>query len=95
MTRKRYLVAYDIADPKRLRNICAIMEEYGQRFQYSVFLCDLSAAEHNELENKATAIINLAEDSIVQIDLGPTTSPRPIHALGRRRRLPTDGPMIV
>lgn len=40
----------------------------------------------------ATAIMNLAEDSIVQIDLGASTAPTPIRAIGRPRRLPDTGP---
>ena len=38
MTRRRYLLAYDIADPKRLRRVCSLMEDHGERLQYSVFL---------------------------------------------------------
>lgn len=95
MARRRYLMAYDIADPKRLRQICTLMEEYGERLQYSVFLCDLSAAERAELEAAATTIMNLTEDSIVQIDLGATDAPTPVRAIGRPRRLPDTGPMIV
>ena len=45
MARRRFLIAYDISDPKRLRRVCKTMEEYGDRLQYSVFICDLSRAE--------------------------------------------------
>jgi CRISPR-associated protein Cas2 len=31
MPRRRYLIAYDIADPRRLRQVCALMEEHGER----------------------------------------------------------------
>lgn len=79
MARRRYLMAYDIADPKRLRQICTLMEEYGQRLQYSVFLCDLSPAERAELETAATTTMNLSQDSIIQIDLGATTAPTHPH----------------
>ena len=36
MARRRYLIAYDIAHPRRLRVTCKIMEGYGDRLQYSV-----------------------------------------------------------
>jgi hypothetical protein len=36
MARRRYLMAYDIADPRRLRRICTLMEDHGERLQYSV-----------------------------------------------------------
>ena len=43
MARRRFLIAYDICDPKRLRQVCKTMEEYGERLQYSVFI--LGSAE--------------------------------------------------
>lgn len=95
MARRRYLMAYDIAEPKRLRQICTLMEDHGERLQYSVFLCDLSAAERAELEDAVTALMNLAEDSVVQIDLGPVYASAPIRSIGRARRLPASGPRIV
>lgn len=95
MARRRYLLAYDIADPKRLRRICTLMEDHGDRLQYSVFLCDLSIAELAELESAVTEVMNLREDSVIQIDLGPQHAPAPVRALGRPRRLPSPGPGIV
>ena len=95
MARRRYLIAYDIADPVRLRRVCTLMEGHGERLQYSVFLCDLSLAERAELEEAVVRIMNLAHDSVVQIDLGPASAPAWIRALGRPRRLPETGPRIV
>ncbi len=95
MSRRRYLIAYDIADPVRLRRICTIMEDHGERLQYSVFLCDLTSAERLELEERVVRVMNLGYDSLVQIDLGPTASAAPVRALGRPRRLPDTGPRIV
>lgn len=95
MARRRYLIAYDIADPRRLRQVCALMEEHGQRLQYSMFLCDLTLAERAELETAVTHVMTLAEDSIVEIDLGATDNPTPIRTIGYPRRLPHNGPMIV
>jgi hypothetical protein len=40
-------------------------------------------------------IMNLAEDSIVSIDLGPTATSTKIRTLGRARRLPHVGPAII
>jgi hypothetical protein len=31
VTRRRYLIAYDVAEPRRLCRICSIMESYGER----------------------------------------------------------------
>jgi CRISPR-associated protein Cas2 len=95
MTRRRYLMAYDIADPKRLRRVCSLMEDHGDRLQYSVFLCDLSIAELAELEAAVTAVMHLVHDSVVRIDLGPTFSPAAIRTIGRGQRMRHPGPQIV
>lgn len=91
MTRRQYLMAYDVADPKRLRRICTLMEDHGERLQYSVFLCDLTVAELAELESAVTEVMHVHEDSVVQIDLGPLHTAAPVRA----RRLPATGPRIV
>ena len=39
--RRRYLVSYDIANPKRLRRVAKLLESFGTRLQYSVFECPL------------------------------------------------------
>lgn len=95
MTRRRYLIAYDISDPKRLRRVCSLMEDHGERLQYSVFLCDLSVAELAELEASVIDVMQLVQDSVVRIDLGPTFSPTAISMIGRGRRMPDTGPQIV
>ncbi len=95
MARRRYLLAYDIAEAKRLRRICTLMEDHGERLQYSVFLCDLTVAELAELESAVIGVMNLQEDSVVQIDLGPLHAPAAVRTLGRPRRLPASGPQIV
>lgn len=95
MARRRYVVAYDIADPKRLRRICGIMESFGQRLQYSVFVCDLSRAELTRLQEQVLDVMRLGEDSVMQVDLGPTSACADIRFIGRHRPLPDSGPMVV
>jgi CRISPR-associated protein Cas2 len=95
MARRRYLIAYDIADPKRLRKVITVMEGFGERLQYSVFLCDLSGMERVAWERDIRTAVNLREDSIVCIDLGAVDSSAPVITLGVPRRLPTAGPAIV
>lgn len=95
MARRRYLVAYDIADPKRLRQVIRIMEGHGERLQYSVFLCDLTGAERATWESEIRHWINLAEDSVVWIDLGAVDLAAAVHTLGVARRLPHHGPTVI
>ncbi|MBT0774163.1 CRISPR-associated endonuclease Cas2 [Kineosporia sp. J2-2] len=94
MPRRRHLLAYDIADPRRLRRVCKIMEEFGQRIQYSVFISDLSRTELVHARAAVEDAMNLREDSVVIIDLGdPDTAS--ITFVGRSRSLPSDKPQIV
>ena len=94
MARRRYLIAYDIAHPRRLRITCKIMEGYGDRLQYSVFLCDLSAMELAQWERKIRPELDLSEDSIVVIDLGRPGAVA-VRCIGLARQIPHGGPTIV
>lgn len=93
--RRRYLVAYDISDPKRLRRVCKTMEGYGERLQYSVFLCDLNGMELVGMKTDVGIVMDFGEDSVVIIDLGEPGSGRTIEFLGAHRPLPRSGPRIV
>lgn len=64
-----YIVAYDIADPKRLRKVATACEDYGTRKQYSVFLCRLSATDFVRLRNRLYDLIHLEEDQVLFIPL--------------------------
>ena len=94
MARRRYLVAYDICDDRRLRQVCKTMEGHGDRLQYSVFVCDLNRTELIRLRATVERQMRLAEDSVVIVDLGGTVDAR-FTFLGRSRRLPATGPQII
>jgi CRISPR-associated protein Cas2 len=95
MSRRRFLIAYDISDDRRLRRVIKIMESYGQRLQYSVFLCDLSRAEELSWRQEVLATIELRADSVVVIDLGADDRIAPIECLGVPRQLPRPPGTIV
>lgn len=95
MSRRRLLIAYDIADPKRLRRVIKIMESYGTRLQYSVFICDLAGSEELHWRSDILDVIKLGEDSVVSIELGPTARPAQINVMGVPRQLPAQGVHIV
>jgi CRISPR-associated protein Cas2 len=65
------LVSYDICEPKRLQKVHSLMQGYGDGFQYSVFICQLSEKDGVILREKLKDIINHDEDQIVMIRLGP------------------------
>lgn len=95
MARRRYLIAYDISHPRRLRRVIKVMEGFGDRLQYSVFLCDLSAVELPRWRSAILDEILLTEDSVVLIDLGPLGASAMIGTIGTPRRLPAQGGTIV
>jgi CRISPR-associated protein Cas2 len=64
-----YLVAYDIANPKRLRKVAQTCEDFGVRKQYSVFLCRLSATDFVRLRSRLYDLIHLEQDQVLFIPL--------------------------
>ncbi|HWP57514.1 MAG TPA: CRISPR-associated endonuclease Cas2 [Candidatus Acidoferrales bacterium] len=75
----RYLVCYDIADPRRLNRACRFMKERGLHLQLSVFLCSLSWPELSELKLSLRQLIDEAEDDV---RIYPLPGAGPIVALG-------------
>lgn len=94
MARRRYLIAYDIANPRRLRQVCKIMEAYGERLQYSVFISDVSPSELVHARAAVEEQMLMTEDSVVIVDLGEVADARFLF-LGRHRPLPTSGHRVV
>ena len=70
--RHRFLVCYDVADPRRLARTYRKMNGFGEPAQYSVFICDLSPKERALLETALTEILNLKEDRVLIVDMGPS-----------------------
>lgn len=69
--RNRYVVTYDIRESKRLRRVHKKMEGFGDALQYSVFVCDLSKKELILMEEAIGDLMNLGDDSLLIIDVGP------------------------
>ena len=95
MARRRYLVAYDIREDRRLRSIAGCMEGYGTRIQYSVFVCDLSDREKVIMRGDIEGIMKTSEDSVMVIDLGQAGDSSRFLFLGHHEKLPTSSSVIV
>lgn len=95
--RRRYLFAYDIRDPKRLRAVHKIAQGYGWAMQYSLFVGDLDPIELIDLKRSITAVIDHRKDSVVLIDVGSPGERRAssFHFIGLTPALPTVGPTII
>lgn len=69
--RHYFVVAYDICDPKRLRNVHKYVTGFGDPLQYSVFLCSLTQLELAELREGLCDLIQHREDQVLFARLGP------------------------
>ena len=58
------VVAYDIANPKRLRRVAKVMKKYGARVQESVFECRLDPLRLTALRQELQALLQRREDKV-------------------------------
>ena len=95
--RHRFLVCYDVADPRRLARTYRKMNGFGEPAQYSVFICDLSPKERALLETALTEILNLKEYRVLIVDMGPSEGRgrESFTTLGTARELPRRAAVIV
>lgn len=58
------LIAYDIADPRRLSRIAKVMLDYGVRVQKSIFELTITASAFREMKDRVEKIIIAEEDGV-------------------------------
>jgi CRISPR-associated protein Cas2 len=98
MTRRRYLVGYDIGDPVRLRQVHDVVKGFGYSLQYSLFICDLNSVEKLKLRAALGEVILFTVDRVAIVDLGDaeTRGMECFEFIGVAPRLRgTGGPTIV
>ena len=90
-TRRRFVVTYDIAADKRRDKVAKALLDFGDRVQYSVFLCDLSDRERVRLRARLDPLLHHHHDQVLTIDLGPATHDpdQVISSLGKDFILPS------
>lgn len=94
MARRRYLLAYDISDPTRLRATHKAAKRFGYSLQYSLFVCDLDRTELINLRWELGRTINHSQDRVAIIDLGIASDVK-FEFLGVRPMLSAGGPTII
>lgn len=62
--KKSWIVAYDIADPKRLRRVHRVVRKFGVTMQYSAFSVVLTDAEMQGLLQALESIIDSKSDDV-------------------------------
>ncbi len=92
------LVSYDVAKDekgeKRLRHVAKILENYGQRVQYSVFECLVEPSQWVELKAKLIKTINPDYDSLRFYLLGANWQ-RKVEHVGQKKPLDPQGVLIL
>jgi len=94
--RIRYLLMYDIRTPRRLRRVHEIAVDFGERLQYSVYVCDLTPQQLVGLRARVRDAMNLHEDSVSIFDLGLTSgrAARRVEHLGRPPEISDGAPNV-
>ncbi|MCK1801322.1 CRISPR-associated endonuclease Cas2 [Micrococcus luteus] len=94
---RRRLIAYDIPDDRRRSRAARVLEGFGDRVQYSVFVVDALPAQFVSLQAALEAVLDPGEDSVLVCDLGLTATlgAEQFSFLGRSREISVDGPIII
>ena len=92
------LVTYDVATGdaagrRRLRRVARLCQDFGQRVQYSVFECDVDAAQWAALRARLIDAIDPESDSLRFYRLGANWRDRVEHA-GNKAAYDPDGPLV-
>lgn len=77
MSVRLYLIAYDIASPKRWRRVQKAVRKLCRRSQLSVFVCRGTAARLARLEDELKREMNADDDRLMVLDLGPADTAAP------------------
>ena len=76
-----YLIAYDIADPKRLARVHGVLKKQGLPLQYSVFTVVIKRKALLRLMSALTALIHTGQDDIRCYRLPSSIE---MHTLGKQ-----------
>lgn len=77
-----HLIAYDVRDPKRLKEVAKKLEGYGSRIQYSVFRCRLDHKALEKLHWQLNEIMEEEDDLLVIPLCGNCASKVQEHSTG-------------
>ncbi len=91
-----YVVAYDIADPKRWQRVFSAMKGYGYWLQLSVFQCRLTGRRRAEMATRLNDMIDSSEDHVLILDMGPADKVEPlVESMGRTYEAPKRQATVV
>lgn len=67
---RAYILAYDVAEPKRLRAMHKLAKAFGRPLQYSVFACLLRREDRVRLAARVEGLIDARTDRVIILDIG-------------------------
>ena len=93
------IVCYDVstetaAGRRRLRRVAKVCEGTGQRVQKSVFECQVTVAQMEELERKLLAEMNLGQDCLRLYRLADTRGCE-VREHGKFKATDFDAPLVL
>jgi CRISPR-associated protein Cas2 len=93
------IVCYDVstetkAGRRRLRRVAKVCESSGQRVQKSVFECQVTLAEFEQLERRLLAEVNLEQDCLRLYRL-PDSRGAEVREHGNFKAVDFEGPLIL
>ena len=93
------IVCYDVgtetaAGRRRLRRVAKVCESTGQRVQKSVFECQVTVAQMEELERKLLAEMNLGQDCLRLYRLADTRGCE-VREHGKFKATDFDAPLVL
>lgn len=93
----RYLICYDVVTDPRRERLANLLQTYGDRVQYSVFIVDAKPAKLIRLRAAMRQVIDPDADSILICSLGPLSDGgvRRIEFVGRTRPIAGHHALIV
>jgi len=90
----RYLVVYDICDPRRLYRVAKILKDYGERVQKSKFEVQVDSRAFKAMYNRIGKVIDPEEDGVKYIPLCEKCQAR-IEIIGLGEFIDPDGEFYV
>lgn len=93
---RRYIVAYDVEKDRNRARLSNLLQSFGDRIQYSVFVVDCIPAVMVQLRDKVTDLIDTGTDSVLFCDLGQVSNlgKTKYSYVGIERQL-TDNEMLI
>lgn len=67
---RRFIVAYDVPDDRRRTRLATVLQSYGDRVQFSVFVVDAAEVKMRRMRRALEAVVVRAQDSVLIADLG-------------------------